>query len=87
MFHSKLKETLNHSIAKVTSDRDSFVSHPEKDFCVSENSLRSRLFCPLVLKVNPLPSVTSWIFFKCQQMPPSISVLNQRCSQKLWKPY
>ena len=34
MFHSKLKETLNHSIAKVTSDRDSFVSHPEKDFCV-----------------------------------------------------
>ena len=44
MFHSKLKETLNHSIAKVTSDRDSFVSHPEKDFCVSENSLRSRLF-------------------------------------------
>ena len=41
MFHSKLKETLNHSIAKVTSDRDSFVSHPEKDFCVSENSLRS----------------------------------------------
>ena len=69
MFHSKLKETLNHSIAKVTSDRDSFVSHPEKDFCVSENSLRSRLFCHLVLKVNPLPSVNSWIFFKCQQMP------------------
>ena len=87
MFHSKLKETLNHSIAKVTSDRDSFVSHPEKDFCVSENSLRSRLFCPLVLKVNPLPSVNSWTFFQMSADAPSISVLNQRCSQKLWKPY
>lgn len=69
MFHSKLKETLNHSIAKVTSDRDSFVSHPEKDFCVSENSLRSRLFCPLVLKVNPLPSVNSWIFSNVSRCP------------------
>lgn len=38
MFHSKLKETLNHSIAKVTSDRDSFVSHPEKILRVRELS-------------------------------------------------
>ena len=41
----------------------------KKIFCVSENSLRSRLFCPLVLKVNPLPSVNSWIFSNVSRCP------------------
>lgn len=31
MFHSKLKETLNTSIAEVVSDIDSFVYNPGRD--------------------------------------------------------
>ena len=61
MFHSKLKETLNHSIAKVTSDRD-FLFLIRKRFLRVRELLRSRLFCPLSSYVNPLPSVNSWIF-------------------------
>lgn len=32
MFHSKLKETLNTSIAEVVSDIDSFVYNPGRDY-------------------------------------------------------
>lgn len=46
MFHSKLKETLNHSIAKVTSDRDSFVSHPEKIFACPRTLSGADYFVP-----------------------------------------
>lgn len=65
MFHSKLKETLNTSIAEVVSDIDSFVYNPGRDYSHVKNFPHIRFSLFLFPKVHHLQNVNFWIFFRC----------------------
>ena len=70
MFHLKLKDTLKHSIANVTSHMDSFVYNPGRDaiILVYENFLQIMLFRSLFLKALHPRNANFWISFKCQRI-------------------
>ena len=68
MFHLKLKDTLKHSIATVTSHMDSFVYNPGRDILVYENFPQIMLFRSLFLKVLHPRNANFWISFKCQRI-------------------
>lgn len=68
MFHLKLKDTLKHSIATVTSHMDSFVYNPDAIILVYENFPQIMLFRSLFLKALHPRNANFWISFKCQRI-------------------
>ena len=68
MFHLKLKDTLKHSIATVTSHMDSFVYNPGRDYSRIRKLSPDLLFRSLFLKVLHPRNANFWISFKCQRI-------------------
>ena len=68
MFHLKLKDTLKHSIATVTSHMDSFVYNPGRDYSRIRKLSQIMLFRSLFLKALHPRNANFWISFKCQRI-------------------
>lgn len=81
MFHSKLKETLNTSIAEVVSDIDSFVYNPGRDYSRVKKLSADQVLSFLISQGASSTKCEFLDFFQMSLETPSLSSLNQRRSQ------
>lgn len=81
MFHSKLKETLNTSIAEAVSDIDSFVYNPGRDYSRVKKLSADQVLSFLISQGASSTKCEFLDFFQMSPETPSLSSLNQRRSQ------
>lgn len=68
MFHLKLKDTLKHSIATVTSHMDSFVYNPGRDYSRIRKLSPDHVISFLISQGAHPRNANFWISFKCQRI-------------------
>ena len=83
MFHLKLKDTLKHSIATVTSHMDSFVYNPGRDYSRIRKLSPDHVISFLISQGASSTKCEFLDFFQMSEDLPSISALNQRRSQMM----
>lgn len=83
MFHLKLKDTLKHSIATVTSHMDSFVYNPGRDYSRIRKLSPDHVISFLISQGASSTKYEFLDFFQMSEDLPSISALNQRRSQMM----
>ena len=83
MFHLKLKDTLKHSIANVTSHIDSFVYNPGRDYSRIRKLSPDHVISFLISQGASSTKCELLDFFQMSEDGPSISALNQRRSQMM----
>ena len=83
MFHLKLKDTLKHSIATVTSHMDSFVYNPGRDYSRIRKLSPDHVISFLISQGASSTKCEFLDFFQMSEDLPSISALNQRRSQMI----
>lgn len=83
MFHLKLKDTLKHSIATVTSHMDSFVYNPGRDYSRIRKLSPDHVISFLISQGASSTKCEFLDFFQMSEDLPSIFALNQRRSQMM----
>ena len=81
MFHSKLKETLNTSIAEVVSDIDSFVYNPGRDYSRVKKLSADQVLSFLISQGASSTKCEFLDFFQMSPETPSLSSLRKGLGQ------